>query len=112
MQKTTKLSAKNYNICNKLCESKCVCVRERERERERGTPSAGSVWFWAWANPNSWPKMQATQKTRTRRGDDPTMTLVEEQCNRGVIKREGERLKASHRYAKPPDQNLMFISLW
>ena len=32
MQKTTKHSAKNYNICNKPCESEFVCERERDRE--------------------------------------------------------------------------------
>ena len=56
--------------------------------------------------------MQATHKAKTRKGDDPTMTSVEEQCNREARERERERLKASHRYAKPPDQNLMFISRW
>ena len=43
--------------------------------------------------------MQATQKAKTRRGDDPAMTSIEEQCNR----------EASHRYAKPPDQIPMFF---
>ena len=45
--------------------------------------------------------MQATQKAKTRRGDDPAMTSIEEQCNR----------EASHRYAKPPDQIPMFFIL-
>ena len=51
--------------------------------------------------------MQATQKAKTRRGDDPTMTSVEEQCNRDARERE----RASHRYAKPPDQIPMLVSL-
>ena len=45
------------------------------------------VQFWAWANSKSWPKMQATQKAKTRRGDDPTMTSIEEQCN-SIVKKK------------------------
>ena len=30
--------------------------------------------------------MQATQKAKTRRGDDPTMTSIEEQCN-SIVKK-------------------------
>ena len=35
--------------------------------------------------------MQATQKAKTRKGDDPTMTSVEEKCSREPRERERER---------------------